>query len=69
MPCRRYFLGTGKLASAYRIGISWNEENQIWFHESGTDAGNGAVSNDAPYAHFTYNFQVKSRTCSIESLA
>ena len=66
MPCCRYFSGTGKLASAYRIGISWSEEDQIWNHESGTNAGNGAVSNDAPYAHFSYNFQVKPHTCSIE---
>jgi hypothetical protein len=40
----------------YWMGLEYDGRLHRWL--DGNNAGNGAVSNANPYAHFSYNFQV-----------
>jgi hypothetical protein len=48
---------TGRLATYYWMGLEFNTTVQSWIWQDGGNAGNGAVSNSNPYAHFAYDFQ------------
>ncbi len=64
----QYYLATGALNWYYRPTATWNYyywmglEFDGLLHRwlDGNHAGNGAVYNDNPYAHFAYRFQVLS---------
>ncbi len=43
---------TSRLEVYYYLGISLNVDTQQWTWLDGTTAGNGAVSNVNPYAHW-----------------
>ncbi len=47
--------GTGTLYPYYWIGL--RKSGVTYWRPDGTSAGNGAVSNANPYAHFSYNYQ------------
>ncbi len=49
--------GTGMLSTQYWLGLSYNSTTNKWMWQEGGDAGNGAVSNANPYAHWAYDFQ------------
>jgi hypothetical protein len=43
---------TSRLEVYYYLGIRLSEDTQQWTWLDGTTAGNGAVSNAGPYAHW-----------------
>ncbi len=47
--------GASTLYPYYWIGL--RKSNITYWRPDGTSAGNGAVSNANPYAHFSYNYQ------------
>jgi hypothetical protein len=49
--------GTGKLWVYYWMGLSYNTTFNSWLWTDGGNAGNGAVKNSNPYAHWAYDAQ------------
>jgi hypothetical protein len=43
---------TGKRAATYWIGLALDANSNRWVWADGDSAGNGAVSNSNPYAHW-----------------
>ena len=44
--------GTSRMSYGYWLGLTYDDNNQLWLWQDGDDAGNGEVQNAAPYSHW-----------------
>lgn len=72
VPASQYFAATGALnwyttpsvaAVNYYYWMGLESDGRVYRWPDGNNAGTGATSNDNPYAHFTYQYQVSGMGC------
>jgi hypothetical protein len=58
LEVEQYFRSAASLRTSYWISLE--KVGNLYYWQDGQVVNNGNVSNAAPYAHFSYNFQVRS---------